>query len=269
MKRLLIAGCGDLGIRLARRLAPEHWTVHGLRRHPECLPDTIQGIQADLLDPQSLKNMSSEWDGIVYQATPDGRTPQTYRRAYVDGLENLLGHCKSVGRLIFVSSTAVYGQSEGEWVDEESVTEPQSFSGQILLEAEAIAAAANGMTVRFSGIYGPGRDFMIRSVLSGQARCRTSPPQWTNRIHAEDCAAALKHLLELERPEGIYCASDSLPAPRCDVLGWLAEQLDAPAPSRDEEGQGQGTRVSNQRLTDSGFVFQYPDFRTGYRELLP
>ncbi len=269
MKRLLIAGCGDLGIRLARRLTPEHWTVHGLRRHPERLPDTIQGIKADLSEPKSLKNMSSEWDGIVYQATPDSRAPEPYRRAYVTGLDNLLSHCKSVGRLIFVSSTAVYGQSEGEWVNEESVTEPGSFSGQTLLEAEAIAAAANGMRVRFSGIYGPGRDFLMRSVLSGQARCRTSPPQWTNRIHAEDCAAALKHLLELEQPANLYCASDSLPTRRCDILDWLAEQLKAPAPGRDEEGQDQGKRVSNERLTDSGFVFQYPDFRTGYRELLP
>jgi len=268
MKRLLIAGCGDLGIRLARRLDPGRWAVHGLRRHPEQLPPTIHAISADLLDPQSLKDIPGEWDSIIYQATPDSRTPEAYRRAYVLGLENLLARCKA-GRLIFVSSTAVYGQSNGEWVDEDSVTQPESFSGQILLEAESVAAAASGITVRFSGIYGPGRDFLIRSVKSGQAHCRVTPPQWTNRIHAEDCAAALKHLLELEQPDRLYCASDSLPAPRCEVLGWLAEQINAAAPIRDAGGQDQGKRVSNQRLVDSGFSFQYPDFRTGYRELLP
>jgi nucleoside-diphosphate-sugar epimerase len=268
MKRLLIAGCGDLGIRLARRLSPQRWTVHGLRRHPEQLPQTIAGIQADLLDPHSLSQMAREWDSIIYQATPDSRTPETYHDAYVRGLENLLKHCKT-DRLIFVSSTAVYGQNKGEWVDEQSVTQPDAFSGRILLQAEALADAENGTAVRFSGIYGPGRDFLIRSVKTGQARCRVNPPQWTNRIHAEDCAGVLQHLLELEETESVYCASDSQPAERCEVLTWLAEQLGASAPEIDEQGSDQGKRVSNRRLINSGFEFRYPDFRTGYRELLP
>lgn len=267
MKRLLIAGCGDLGSRLSRYLNPEDWSVHGLRRHPEKLPEAIQAIKADLLETQTLRDIPTQWDSIIYQATPGSRTPEAYRQAYVQGLENLLGQC-AADSLIFVSSTAVYGQNSGEWVDEESPTQPEAFSGQILLEAEAIAAAADGMSVRFSGIYGPGRDYLIRSVKSGQARCRVTPPQWTNRIHAEDCAATLKHLLELERPENLYCATDSLPAPRCEVLAWLSEQLDLPAPEHDDNGQDQGKRVSNRRLVDSGFAFQYPDFRSGYRELL-
>jgi nucleoside-diphosphate-sugar epimerase len=274
MKRLLIAGCGDLGIRLARRLNTEEWSVHGLRRNTQALPASIHPVRADLLDPSSLKGVAEHWDAVVYQATPDERTPEAYRNAYVRGLDNLSSQC-TTNRLVFVSSTAVFGQARGEWVDERSSTQPDAFSGQTLLEAEAVATRASGVTVRFSGIYGPGRDFLIRSLRSGRAQCRAVPPQWTNRIHSEDCAGVLAHLLELENPADVYCASDSRPAPRCEVLDWLARQLDLPRPVRevldcDENGEeiDQGKRVCNHRLLESGFEFQYPDYITGYRELL-
>lgn len=274
MKRLLIAGCGDLGIRLARRLDPQRWSVHGLRRNPQSLPAIIQPVRANLLEPNNLKEVAEHWDAVVYQATPDERTPEAYRNAYVRGLENLIDHCTTT-RLIFVSSTGVFGQRQGEWVDEQSATQPDAFSGKILLEAEALTSRADGVTVRFSGIYGPGRDFLIRSLRSGRAQCRADPPQWTNRIHSEDCAGVLAHLLELERPANVYCASDSRPAPRCEVLDWLAGQLDLPRPGREvmdrdssDGDTNQGKRICNHRLLDSGFSFQYPDYITGYRELL-
>lgn len=267
MKRLLIAGCGDLGIRLARRLDSEHWSVHGLRRSPQQLPAGIQAIGADLLDRSSLATAAGSWDAIIYQATPAERTEQAYHAAYVQGLSNLLGQSRAE-RLIFVSSTAVYGQDAGEWVDEDAATAPGAFSGRILLEAEQVARQHGGLSVRFSGIYGPGRDYLIRSLRSGRARCRPDPPQWTNRIHSEDCAGVLAHLLTAASPASVYCASDNRPAPRCEVLDWLADQLDLPAPARDAAPSGQGKRVGNQRLLASGFRFQYPDYTTGYREYL-
>ncbi|TVS13474.1 MAG: SDR family oxidoreductase [Wenzhouxiangella sp.] len=268
MKQLLIAGCGDLGQRLARRLDDSLWTTHGLRRNPGQLENPVRAIGGDLLDPASLEVVAGQWDAIIYQATPGQRSPEDYRRSYVDGLVNLLQQA-SADRLIFVSSSAVYGQDQGQWVDETSPTEPDSFAGQILLEAEAAARRHNGIVVRFSGIYGPGRDYLIRSLSSGQARCRPDPPQWTNRIHAEDCAGVLSHVLELEAPEPVYCASDPNPTPRCEVLQWLADQLGVPGPGSDRQDRGQGKRVSSRRLTDSGFKFQYPDYQTGYGELLP
>lgn len=267
MKRLLIAGCGDLGQRLAARLAAQNWSVTGLRRQPARLGAGIEAVAADLLDPATLSAVAGDWDAIIYQATPSERSPQAYRAAYVSGLVNLLAVSRAE-RLIFVSSTAVYGQDDGEWVDENSPTQPDAFSGQLLLEAEAVTARHAGLVVRFSGIYGPGRDHLIRTLRSGQARCRPDPPQWTNRIHADDCAGVLHHLLELSQPERIYCASDCRPAPRCEVLGWLAAQLALPAPQHDQGAAGQGKRVSSQRLRASGFEFQYPDYPSGYRTLL-
>lgn len=267
MNQLLIAGCGDLGVRLAKRLDAGAWTSHGLRRRPAALPDPVRPIGADLLDPASVEAVRGRWDAVVYQATPGQRTPEAYQAAYVDGLRNLL-NVVCARRLIFISSTAVYGQDDGEWVDEHSPTRPQAFSGQILLEAEALCAGHGGVVVRFSGIYGPGRNALIRSLQSGQARCRPDPPQWTNRIHADDCAGVLAHLLELPRPQPLYCASDGCPTPRCEVLNWLAEQLQVPGPGPDAGAGGLGKRVDNRRLTASGFRFQYPDYRSGYRTLL-
>ena len=267
MKRLLIAGCGDLGIRLAGRLDQAGWGVTGLRRNVQALPAFIKPLAADLLKPDSLASAAVDWDAVIYQATPGERSPQAYRRAYVEGLSNLLDRVR-YERLIFVSSTAVFGQDDGAWVDEDSPTEPSAFNGRVLLEAESLARDAGGIACRFSGIYGPGRDYLLRRVRSGQAVCRETPPQWTNRIHADDCAGVLAHLLELDRPEPVYCASDCEPATRCQVLDWLAEKLNQPRPSRNTEPGGQGRRVSSRRLLASGYHFDYPDFRSGYGALL-
>lgn len=264
-RRLLIAGCGDLGNRLAVRL--QDWEVHGLRRNVSRLADGIVPLAADLSNPSTLAVASGRWDAIVYTATPGERSAEGYRQAYVNGMRHLLERA-SADRLIMVSSTAVFGQDEGQRVDETAPTEPQRFNGQILLEAERVALDAGGMVMRFSGIYGPGRDYLVRKVKSGPQGCRREPPIWTNRIHAEDCAAALAHVLKLAQPERLYLASDALPAPRWDVLEWLAEKLAVSGPVESPDEAGQGKRVDANRLFESGFALQYPDYRAGYGEML-
>ena len=268
MRRLLIAGCGDIGIRLAGKLDSNDWQVAGLRRNIQALPGSIHPVQADLLDPGSLTTIAGQWDGVIYQATPGQRDPEAYRQAYIQGLENLLDKLSAL-RLIFVSSTAVFGQDDGSEVDEQSITEPSAFNGQILLEAEKCALDAGGLAVRFSGIYGPGREFLINQVRGGKARCREHPPQWTNRIHADDCAGALAHLLNLDAPDPVYCASDDEPVTRCQVMDWLADRLGVARPERETAASSaQGKRVLNHRLRASGYDFLYPDFRAGYGALL-
>lgn len=263
-RRLLVAGCGDLGNRLAARLPA--WRVHGLRRNVSRLAAGIVPIRADLSDPATLDVAAGDWDAVVYTATPGERSPEGYRQAYVSGMQALLERVRA-GRLIMVSSTAVFGQDDGSWVNEDSPTEPRRFNGEILLEAERIATDAGGTVVRFSGIYGPGREYLIRSVRNGPVECRRDPPIWTNRIHSEDCAAALAHLLDIERPEALYLASDARPAPRWEVLAWLAERLGVPDPVDVADDAGQGKRVDANRLFESGFALEYPDYRVGYEEL--
>jgi len=247
-------------------------TVYGLRRDPTALPPGVAPVAADLTDRGSLEGVPADADAVVYAASADARDESAYRAAYVDGLHHLLWSLEERGgrphRLLYSSSTGVYGQDDGEWVDERSPTEPRRFNGEILLQAERLTREAGGVVVRFSGIYGPGRDALIRKLREGGVGCRREPPVWTNRIHAEDCAAALAHLVGMTAPEAVYVASDRCPAPRWDVLEWLAGRLGVDGPEEIDDQRGQGKRVRAERLFAGGVALQYPDYRAGYSEML-
>ena len=267
--RVLVAGCGYVGSELARRLAGDGHEVWGLRRTPAELPAGVAPLVADVTDAASL-DLPADLDALVYAVSPGRRDEAAYRAAYVTGLDNVLGAAgAAVPRVVFVSSTAVYGQDDGSVVDEDSPTEPTSFSGRILLEAEARAQAAGGTVLRLAGIYGPGRTRLLDEVRAGTA---TYPPGdvHSNRIHRDDCAGALAHLLSLPSPDPVYVGVDDDPAPRREVLTWLAERPDAPAPREAPGGRSRGgdKRCSNARLRASGYGLAVPSYREGYAALL-
>jgi nucleoside-diphosphate-sugar epimerase len=277
-RTILIAGCGDLGSSLGVQLAGEGHSVYGLRRRAEPLPPPLKTLQADLADPATLNQLPQEIDTVYYLATPSGFEDAAYRAAYVEGLRNLLAALarqpQPIGRLIFVSSTTVYGQLEGEWVDETSPTEPNGFSGRRMLEAEQLARASglDAVIVRFGGIYGPGRERMLRKVRAGEP-CPADPPLYTNRIHRDDCVAALAHLGQPSVAPGIYVAVDDAPCSQCELMDWLATRMQLPPPPRTSQQGAGGLRGSNKRcrnekLKASGFRFRYPTYREGYAALL-
>ena len=280
MARVLIAGCGYVGAALGRALVERSHGVWGLRRRPLSLPEGIVPIAADLGLASSLEDLPPDLDYVFYMTSPGGSDDALYRAAYVQGLSNLLAALRRQGqqpvRVFFVSSTSVYAQRRGEWVDEASPTEPVHFSGLRLLEAERVLFESPfaGTVVRFAGIYGPRRTRLIESVRSGRAVWRKSPPQWTNRIHRDDCAGALAHLMRLERPEKIYLGSDCEPAEQGAVLRWLAGALGAPPPravgAKDPalRARRDNKRCRNDRLLASGYTFLYPTYREGYRAVL-
>lgn len=275
-RRILIAGCGDLGGRVGRRPELAGDRLFGLRRRTELLPDRIEPVQADLLEADSLGQLPDALDAVIYTATPGERTEAAYREAYVDGLRNLLAAAPAIGtagcRLILVSSTSVYGQDDGSWVDEDSPTRPEGYAGQRLLESEALAQGRdNAVIVRFSGIYGPGRTRLLDRVRA-RTPVTAEPPVWSNRIHSDDCAAVLAHLLQLEQPERLYLASDDRPALLHTVQESLASLLGLPAPPRvvatGASGGQRGRRCSNTRLRATGLTLRYPDYHSGYSALL-
>ena len=274
--RVCIAGCGDVGTRLGRRLVAAGHEVWGLRRNAGRLPEEIRALPADLADPGSLAGIPPDMDALVYTAAADAADEGAYRKAYVRGVRNLAGLFAGrggiPGRLIFVSSTAVYGECGGEWVDEETPPRPRRFNGRIVLEGERAARAAgarHATVVRFGGIYGPGRRRLIERVRGG-AGCAPAPVQWTNRIHAEDCAGVLQHLLGLAGPAPLYVAVDDEPAPRREVMEWLAARMGLPRPPPEGAPQraGRGRRCRNARLRASGYRFRYPGYREGYAAIL-
>lgn len=272
MPHALIAGCGDVGTRAGLLLAARGWRVTGLRRGGS-LPAPLEVRQADLTRPATLAGLPDDIDLVLYLPTPGERHEAAYRAVFIDGPAALLASLpRPPQRLLFVSSTAVYGELDGAWADEDTPAVPQGFNGEVLLEAERRLAAGPVPTVvaRLAGIYGPGREWLLRRVREG-APCR--PDFWTNRIHADDAARMLVHLATLPSPYPVYLGVDDAPATECEVLGWLAARLGLPGPRRDATvagGMATGNRrFSNRRLRASGFDFAFPDYRAGYAGLTP
>lgn len=282
--RVLIAGCGYVGTALGERLAAEGHEVFGLRRNPEGLPPPVEPVAADLSTTGSLREaLPGGLDLVFYTASPGGSTDEAYELAYVTGPRNLLAALRQRGesprRVVFTTSTGVYGQSDGEWVDETSPTEPERFSGRRLLEGErtVLGGPFPAVVLRLGGIYGPGRTRAIDRAR--EAPPEDEPPAYTNRIHRDDCAGALRHLSLLEDPEPVYLGVDHEPADRRVVAEWLAARRPAPAgeeaPAEAEPRArgpfrgGSGKRCSNARLVASGYTFRYPTFREGFADLMP
>ena len=275
--RILIAGCGDIGTALGVELAAAGHEVWGLRRHPAGLPGAIRPFRADLTRPATLAGLPGAIDIVVYTAAPGESTDSVYRATYVDGLRTLLqtlaAQERPPHRVVFTSSTAVYGQTDGSWVDETSPTAPRDFRGRRLLEAERLLAASPilATVLRLGGIYGSGRTRLVDRLRRGKAACAEGPPRYGNRIHRQDCVGALRHIVELARPESLYLAVDQDPADECEVLCWLAGQLGLPAPAVLPAGRASrrhNKRCRNGRLVASGYRFQYPTFREGYAAVL-
>jgi nucleoside-diphosphate-sugar epimerase len=273
--RILIAGCGYVGSVLARMLVSDGHDVFGLRRDPRDLPDGVVPVSADLAAGTGLTGIPGGLDACVTSVAPDRRAPAAYEAAYERALRNLQRQLESespdLQRWMFTSSTAVYGQDSGEWIDEATVAAPSGFSGRSVLAGEGIVRGAgipHPVVLRLGGIYGPGRTRLLDQVRRGEATCPPEPT-WTNRIHRDDAAGALRHLLFLPAPEQVYLGVDTDPAERCQVLTWLADELGV---ARPRMGGTTGTRgnkrASSARLVASGYRFRYPSFREGYRALI-
>lgn len=280
MRRVLIAGCGFVGTRLGLELVADGDEVWGLSPSPGDLPAPIRPFAADLTRPQTLRGLPANLDLVFFTVAPERHDDEGYVSVYVNGLSNLiealLGQGQQPRRMLFTSSTAVYAQNDGEWVDETSPAEPLGFSGRRLLEAESLLHASPfaSVVVRLAGIYGPGRGRMVSSVRDGTATCPDGPVVFTNRIHRDDCAGVLRHLAGIPDPWPLYLATDDEPADNAAVLRWLAEQLHKPAPPTRPAGElrpwerATSKRCRNARLIASGYRLRFPTFRDGYGAIL-
>lgn len=267
-----IAGCGDLGRATGRLLTEAGHRVLGLRRRPPGATGPFEYAAVDLADPVSLERLRGSPDLLAYMPAAPAASEAVYRETYQRGLENLLSLLAARGgrpeRLLFVSSTAVYGEEGGAWVDEDTPCRPEGFRGRVMLAAERhVLALPEGRVARLSGIYGPGRTALVRRVLDGRP-CR--PDRYGNRIHRDDAARLVVHLLIGDTNERLLLGVDDAPAPECEVMDWIATGLGVPAPARDRDpASARGNkRCSNARLRGSGLELLYPSYREGYGPLL-
>lgn len=276
---VLIAGCGDLGTEAGLRFAAAGHRVVGWRRSPEKLPPEIEGVEANLASA-GLPPIPADTIAVVVAVAADSPTEDAYRAAYVDGLERVLNALKrdavAPRRVLFVSSTAVYGDAGGGWVDESTTAASGGYSGRILREAEELlhgqfhGTETRGIVLRLGGIYGPARTRLIDQVRGGSAVV-PDQPRYTNRIHRDDAAAAIVHLMTLKSmPSPTYVGVDNYPAELGEVLRFLASELGVPEPPAGPAGEPRGgnKRCSNALLRSTGFEFAFPSFREGYREVL-
>lgn len=272
-ERILIAGCGDLGGRVARLLLKQGNEVYALRRHPPGGNDGIRWLAADLACPETLAVLPSGITQLVYSPAPQAREPEAYRAVYVDGLRHVLDALDeaSLKRVLFVSSSAVYGEHGDAWVDEATPPAPPGFNGQVLWDVEQwlLGRPVQSVVLRLAGLYGPGRLQLVDRVRAGQVRAPRERQHWANRMHVDDAAAAIVHLLALRDPQNVYLGVDDAPLPLDVLYDYLAALVGAPPVADGPAPAGIGSkRLSNARLRASGFQLRWPDSRQGYAECL-
>lgn len=275
---LLIVGCGDLGGGVAELAVARDWQVWGVRRHGE-VPAGVERIAADVTDATTLLPLTALRPDLVLVAlTPGGFSDDHYRRSYVEGLHNLLQVIdrSALRHLLWVSSTGVYHQDDGSVVDENSATAPTTFSGRRLLEAEQLLrdAALPHSCIRFGGIYGPGRDRLLRQLREGR-RTRAEPLRYSNRIHRDDCVGMLDFLLQRAAAgrelDPCYIGVDTEAAPIHVVERWFADFLGLDYDKlvdSDGELRGGNRRCSSARLQALGYRFRHPTYREGLPTLV-
>lgn len=277
MARILVVGVGDIGGHLAMDLAKAGHEVWGIRRSNKPVGAGVLLIQADVADLETLQDLPKNIDIMVYCVAAPVFTQEGYHSYYYRGLRHILKVLdkKTLQHAFFVSSSSVYHQMAGEWVDETSETQPTSFAGKEMLQAEQalLTSGLSATVVRFTGIYGPDRTRMIEQARQG-GYCDPEPPVWTNRIHRDDCVGVLSFLvnraLKQESLDQLYLATDNEPATLFEVLEWMKDRIGDVEPDYDlpEATRRANRRCSNQRLRSLGYEFKYPNYQVGYDKLL-
>ncbi|MDP1541268.1 MAG: SDR family oxidoreductase [Moraxellaceae bacterium] len=275
MAKILIVGAGDVGGRLACLLAAQQHEVYALRRQPVPLAG-VQLISADVTRAETLTALPKGLDIVVFALSAGAGGEEAYQRVYLEGTRNVLTALQdqSLQHVFWLSSTGVYGECQGEWIDESTPAQPATATGKVLLAAERCVQSFSwpSTMVRLGGLYGPGRHRLLRWVQSGKA-VQISPPSWSNRIHVADAAGFLAHLcarvITGQPVLPLYLAVDDAPTPQAEVLTWLAEQMQLSAPpALTVDAPTQGKRIRNQGLRETGYQFMFPDYRAGYTQVL-
>ena len=275
-----ILGCGYVGCALAERLVGAGHDVLGVRRSAlDTVRETgAEARAADVTDADELASLP-DTDAVVFAASSGGRGADAAREVYVGGLEATVeAYAGRAEKLVYTSSTGVYGDHGGDWVDEDTDIEPTTEKTAVLAEAERTAledgadAGFDATVVRFAGLYGPERYRLARYVEGPVTE------GYLNMLHREDAAGITA--FALERDEDLWLAVDDEPVSKWAFADWLAAECDEPRPEKRtvEERLEAGDlseaaerrlrtskRCSNAKLRDAGYEFAYPTFREGYR----
>jgi nucleoside-diphosphate-sugar epimerase len=275
MPRILIAGCGYVGQAAADLFHERGWNVEGWTASAQSAgqlaakPYAIRAVH--ITNPAAVSAIREEFDVVMQSASTGGGDAEEYRRIYLEGARNLL-HTFPRSTLLFTSSTSVYAQKDGSIVEETSPANPAHEKGQVLREAEDLVLSHNGMVARLAGIYGPGRSFLLRRFLAGEAVSDREHDRFINQAHRDDIVSAL-FLLAAQRAKlggQIYNVVDDQPILARDAYVWLSAHLQQPLAAgrvAAERKRGDSNkRVSNQKLRALGWAPRFPNLAVAMTE---
>lgn len=278
-KVLLSLGHGYSAKALAARLIPQGWEIIGTTRSAEKMATLEQGGVTPVQWPGTdLSDHISNVKHILVSAGP-GPEGDPVLAEYTEQIAQAAPNLRWLG---YLSTTGVYGDHQGGWVDETTALTPSTKRGQARVTAEAAWQAIPDLPLhifRLAGIYGPGRGPFAK-VRKGTARRIIKQGQVFSRIHVEDIAQALALSIARPDPGAIYNLCDDDPAPPQDVIAHAADLLGLPIPPAIPFEQADMTpmarsfyaeskKVRNDRIkSDLGWRPDYPDYRTGLAALL-
>ena len=274
-KRLLIVGCGKLGQQVGLFAKDMPLDLIGLKRK-KITSTNLKILEQDIFEESffdKVKNFSPHF--IIYCLSSDSPSEKSYQKNYVDGLKQVIEstkYSKNFQHLFFISSTSVYGENSGQFIDEFSETAPENYRGIILLEAERLMESVdfNYTVIRLSGIYGTGRNYMIN--LSQDIARWPEFDRWTNRVNEEDAASFILFLLTQclnnKVPEKLYLLSDKDPVRLYDLLNWIRQQLNLNENSKPNLRPVLGKRLRSLIIPTLQFKYKFPSYKLGYKKLL-
>ena len=263
MPSVLIAGLGYVGQPTAALFSASGWDVEGWSRQSSSYPG-IRTAAVDISNAAALKR-DRTFDVVIQCASTRGGEVDDYQRVYFEGARNLRYAFPSA-LMIFVSSTSVYAQADGGWVNEDSLASPLRETGKVLRQAEDLVLESGGIVARLAGIHGPGRSFLLRSLLKGTPL--QSEDRYVNQVHRDDIASALFLLAKVPpvRATGnTFNVVDDEPILRGECYRWLTQKL-GPQPAEPEQVEttrkrgDSNKRVSNARLRAVGWKPRFPTF---------
>lgn len=278
MKTRLILGCGYVGHRVGKR-----WLEMGDEVHTVTRSDARARILKDDGFTPWIQDLAEKWtlpawpafDSVLSAVGFDRKGPHQIRSVYLDGLVSAASRLRNSPRFVYISTTGVYGDSSGEWLDENSPCSPTREAGRVCLEAESWLeqhiADSHRVVLRAAGIYGPGRIPNLQAIKDGQP-ISAAPDSWLNLIHVDDLIEVIVWASDQSTPSPLYVVSDGSPVLRRDYYGYLSERCDLPAPvysdpsafHSDRQRKPTSKRIRSARLlSDSGIRLQYSSFRDG------
>lgn len=276
----LFVGFGNIASRVFENLDAEVAALVLKRSASSLLPDNIRKtFIGDVADKETWLSVPDDVDLVLYCVSPGGRSVEAYEQVFLHGLQNCVSRFSGLPRaphIVFVSSTSVFGQDDGETLDELSAVDPTSATAQVIRQAELVLeqSLVAHTVVRFSGIYGAERLRMVSQVL-GKKPVLCDAERMSNRIHEDDAVGFLEFLIRKvllrQSVDSLYIASDSQPSDLNDVYRFIASQLGVAAVAVDEGSEPArrtgNKRLSNKRMLATGYCLKYPNYRQGYAEM--